>query len=132
MSWRYFRVEEFACRHCGANLICPDFVDKLDALRAQVGFALPVTSGYRCPAHNQAVSTTGPAGPHTTGRAVDLAVDRERALRVLEVVLAQNNEAVLAGRGRVWTGVGVKQKGGARFLHLDDLAGATRPSLWSY
>lgn len=124
MAWRYFTRAEFACRHCGENAIDDSFVTLLDELRHRCGFPLPVTSGYRCPAHNAAMSTTGAHGPHTTGRAVDLAVSRHRAHDLLRHALAMG-----------FTGIGVAQKGSTRFIHLDMLREpehAPRPSVWSY
>lgn len=123
-KWRYFRLDEFACKHCGENLIQRPLVDELDTLRHQAGFPLVISSGYRCPVHNQAVSSTGPNGPHTTGWAVDLRVDRARAHRVLEL-------ALLAG----FHGIGVQQKGAHRFIHLDRVPNtptSPRPTVWSY
>ena|SRR5688572_33105266 len=123
-TWTNFDLDEFKCKHCGENKINPRFIDKLQALRDRVGFPLTVTSGYRCPEHNKAVSSTGTTGPHTTGRAVDLGVSRYQAYRVLE-------EAFKLG----FTGIGVNQKGGSRFIHLDDLKEpdhAPRPTVWSY
>lgn len=124
MSWEFFKLSEFACKHCGENKIRHEFVDKLDLLRQRVDFPLIVTSGYRCPVHNARVSSTGTRGPHTTGWAADLGVDRERAYRVLE-------EALRMG----FSGIGVNQKGGGRFIHLDMLPsapGQPRPTVWSY
>lgn len=120
MAWKFFKLSEFACKHCGQNMMNPGFIDKLDAIRKEVGFPLRVTSGYRCPLHNQKVSSTGPNGPHTTGRAVDLAVDRERALKLLAAALKGG-----------FTGFGIQQKGSERFIHLDDLEDG-RPTIWSY
>ena len=125
MSWKYFKVEEFACKHCGENLMDHKFVDKLDVLRTLYGKSLIVNSGYRCPAHNSAVSSTGGSGPHTTGRAVDFKVDRGDAVRLLE-------EAMGLG---TFTGFGIQQKGQNRFIHLDDLPNTTgqpRPTIWTY
>lgn len=128
MPWKHFDRNEFACRgsNCcgGQNLIEDSFIDLLDELREACGFALPVNSGYRCSVHNQAVSTTGPNGPHTKGRAADLRVDRKRAHRVLELALPMG-----------FTGIGLNQKGDARFIHLDDLPdapGQPRSVIWSY
>jgi len=124
MTWRHFRREEFACRHCGLNLISTDFVTKLDELREQFGRPLIVTSGYRCREHNARVSSTGLNGPHTTGRAADFAVDRGDAHRLLGLALDMG-----------FTGIGVNQKGDGRFIHLDDLTdapGRPRPTVWSY
>jgi zinc D-Ala-D-Ala carboxypeptidase len=120
MTLRYFTPREFECKHCGENRMQDGFLRKLDDLRHKLGFPLRVTSGYRCPTHNQRVSTTGPAGPHTTGRAADLAVDRGQAYLVLKAALD-------AG----FTGIGVQQKGTVRFIHLDDLSDG-RPTVWSY
>jgi len=124
MSWRYFKRAEFACRHCGENLILDSFVERLDELRHICGFPLIVTSGYRCPAHNNKVSSTGLNGPHTTGEAVDLLVDRKLAFTVVK-------HAIPLG----FTGLGFQQKGHIRFLHLDtleDVPGQPRPTVWSY
>jgi uncharacterized protein YcbK (DUF882 family) len=124
MTWKHFTRAEFDCKHCGANLMEDDFIDKLDRLRDLFGHALPVTSGYRCPAHNVAVSTTGPNGPHTTGRAVDFGVDRLRAFMLVSVALGTAE----------FTGIGMKQHGPVRFIHLDDLRlpAHPRPIVWTY
>jgi uncharacterized protein YcbK (DUF882 family) len=124
MKLRYFKREEFKCKHCGAEKMDPAFLVLLDELRHRCGFPLPVTSGYRCPAYNDKVSTTGPNGPHTTGKAADIGVSRHRAYDVLRHALAMG-----------FTGIGVKQKGEERFVHLDTLTepqAAPRPTVWSY
>lgn len=129
MIWdelEFFQKKEFDCRcGCGRNEMDPDFLKKLDDLRRRLGFPLVVTSGYRCPDHNESVSTTGRDGPHTTGRAVDFGIMGYKAKRLL-------TQASLGG----WmTGLGVNQKGphNKRFIHLDDLESErTRPNVWSY
>jgi zinc D-Ala-D-Ala carboxypeptidase len=124
MPWKHFLLSEFACRGgdcCGGqNLIDEDLVAMLDALRDECGFALPVTSGYRCSKHNQRVSSTGPDGPHTTGKACDIGVDRGRAVQVLQIALRMG-----------FTGIGINQKGNGRFIHLDIVERQGR-SVWSY
>lgn len=124
----FFKMSDFQCQgeHCcgHSNLIEADFVQRLDILRAQLGFPLIVSSGYRCPIHNQEVSHTGATGPHTTGRAADLAISRGQAYALIGAAL-----------GSHFTGIGVSQKGDARFIHLDDLQnapGQPRPTVWSY
>ncbi len=100
------------------------FLARLQGLRHAFGQPLRVASGYRCPARNQAVSTSGPVGPHTTGRAVDIAVAGPDALRLLDLALRHG-----------FTGFGLKQKGSGRFIHLDDLESAVsrlRPTIWTY
>jgi uncharacterized protein YcbK (DUF882 family) len=120
--WPHFSRAELACKHCGLVQVEPVFLDRLEELRRTIGVPLVVTSGTRCPEYNARVSTTGLAGPHTSGRAVDLAVQGETAWRVLAAALELG-----------FTGIGVKQHGpaAARFLHLDDL-GRGRPRVWSY
>jgi zinc D-Ala-D-Ala carboxypeptidase len=121
---RYFKPSEFACKHCGENKMDPAFLVLADELRHRCGFPLPITSGYRCPTHNQNVSSTGPNGPHTTGKAMDVGVSRHRAHDVLRIALQMG-----------FTGIGVQQKGASRFIHLDYLKEpehAPRPSVWSY
>jgi uncharacterized protein YcbK (DUF882 family) len=101
-----------------------DFLVKLDELRHRYGAPLEVTSGYRCPSYNAKVSTTGVTGPHTTGRAADILIDRGDAWRLL------CHATELA-----FMGIGVQQKGHTRYLHLDtcpDAPGQPRPTIWSY
>lgn len=121
---RHFNLREFDCSHCRDNKMDAAFLEQLDELRHLYGLPLIVTSGYRCPDHNAAVSSTGRTGPHTTGRAADLAVDRGNALQLLKLALALG-----------FTGIGVKQHGSSRFIHVDNLPnapGQLRPTLWSY
>lgn len=120
----HFSDGELMCK-CGCELLPEqDFMDKIEALRVAYGRSMTVTSAARCPAYNAKVSGTGRTGPHTTGRAIDIAIDRKAAWELL-------NLAVQFG----FTGIGVQQKGGGRFLHFDDLPnapGQPRPTIWSY
>ena len=121
MNWgkiQYFKESEFRCRHCGDCNMDEDFVKKLDEARRTLGFPLRVSSGYRCPAHNAAVSSTGTSGPHTTGKAADILVTGDQARSFLTVAV------------ELFPGIGVQQKGehSSRFIHVDDLS----RRLWSY
>jgi uncharacterized protein YcbK (DUF882 family) len=103
----------------------PHFLERLDTLRLAYGRPLLLTSAYRCPDHNARVAATGRAGPHTTGRAVDVRVGGVHAVMLLHLAL-----------GLGFSGIGVYQQGemGSRFLHLDDLTatvGQPRPWVWS-
>lgn len=124
--WEFFTADELRCR-CGCGLgendMDPVFMGRLIHMRRELSFPFVVTSAIRCPEHNQNVSSTGPNGPHTTGRAVDIALRGERAYRIAS--LAQSYG---------FTGLGVKQQGAHRFIHLDDLtpSQAPRPTIWSY
>lgn len=120
----HFTNAELACG-CGCGLLPKqDFMERIEKLRIQFGKPMRVTSAARCPEYNAKVSHTGLTGPHTTGRAIDLGLDRGDAYAVLRL-------ALIAG----FTGIGVAQKGAGRFLHLDDLLqeeGQPRPTIWSY
>lgn len=101
----------------------PVFMQKLEKLRQEMGFAFPITSAYRCPKHPIEARKKA-AGAHASGRAVDIAVRGKQAHRLLQGALE-------AG----FTGIGVSQKSGVRFIHLDDLPnseGRPRPHVWSY
>lgn len=125
MKYKHFSEAELTCQcGCGQQLMNPSFMFLVEELRERVGFALPVSSAYRCPEHNNNVSKSGYDGPHTTGRAIDLRVSHEKSYQVLRIAMSMG-----------FTGIGVNQKGDGRFIHLDDLSGAPnrpRPHVWSY
>lgn len=124
---KHFTIEELSC-HCGCGGIPkPEFVEWLERLREEVGFALQLSSCYRCPAHNRKVSLTGANGPHTTGLAADILVSNAKYIALF-----------LAGARLGATGFGSSQKGKIvdRFLHLDIIPLGekinSRPAAWSY
>lgn len=117
--WHYFPEDKMV--KMDAN-----FMQKLHELRHFCDFPFKVTSGYRSPQYNAQVSKTGKSGPHTTGRAVDIAVSGAQVFKVL-------NLAAVYG----FTGIGLSQKGNyaTRFIHLDDLPAGPRqprPHVWTY
>lgn len=125
-DWQFFNYEtdsKLACSCCGEQGMSDQFMQRIDALRADYGKPLTVTSGYRCPAYNQRVSSTGEDGPHTTGLAIDLHVSGEDAHTLLDLAFTYQ-----------FSGIGIAQKGnhGARFIHLDDISTGNRPWVWSY
>lgn len=97
------------------------FMIKLVAMRRELGTPFILTSAYRCPLHNSRLSSTGDNGPHTTGRAVDILC---RGHDAFKIVASANRNGM--------TGIGVRQKGKDRFIHVDDLTGPLRPWIWSY
>lgn len=125
--WPNFSPEELRCRGTDQLLLVPESLDRLQAIRTGLGFPFAITSAGRSPEHNAIVSEkTGRDGPHTTGRAWDIAVLGENAYRL-----------VCAAYGHGFTGIGVKQNGphDKRFIHLDDIGSGgrhPRPWCWSY
>lgn len=125
-----FSKREFMCKcGCGQSDIDVEFVNTLQEVRDEAtklsgkDFKMPIMSGYRCPKHNNNVSSTGGTGPHTTGCAVDVPCSGNDSHTLLRAALSKGI-----------TGVGVKQKGPhkGRFLHLDTLTKGPRPWVWSY
>lgn len=127
MIFVHFTRDEFDCHcGCGANLMADDFIQKLDDLRTWIDQPIIITSGYRCPKHNDNVASTGLTGPHTTGRAADVLVMGHRAHALVQGASASG----------LFTGIGVNQRGthSKRFIHLDDLQSPEhpRPNIWTY
>ena len=126
MSWEspYFSMDEMRCQcGCGQDGMDATFMEQLTSLRADWGKPMTVTSAYRCPNHPIEAKKAKP-GTHSTGRAVDIAVQGADAYALL-----------CAALGHGFTGIGVQQKGGSRFLHLDNIKegeGWSRPTVWSY
>jgi uncharacterized protein YcbK (DUF882 family) len=119
-----FSREEFTCRcGCQKNEMDPQFLELIQILRENVSTPLIINSGFRCNAHNNAVSKTGFYGPHTTGRACDIKTCYHNAYYL-----------IMAATRLPFTGIGIKQSGSVpnRFIHLDILDGPNRPRIWSY
>ena len=72
-EWKNFALDEFKCKCCSKVKIDPAIIDLVQSARDELG-PLSITSAYRCPSHNASVSSTGEAGPHTTGHALDIGV----------------------------------------------------------
>ncbi len=129
----HFTYEELQCQcGCGQMLFTQAAVEHLETLRVDFRRPIYVNSGYRCPDHNEAVSSSGRRGPHTqvghSNITVDIGVADTDAYDLL--TLATQRE-------RGWTGIGVRQRGThpGRFIHLDRLSLVgphPRPRVWSY
>ena len=126
MDWSrisHFTPGECACSCCGRADMDVTFIDLLDRLRDRLGFALPVTSGFRCHDWNAKV---GGGIAHTTGKAADIHVTGERALALV-------GAAIQMGVNRI----GLRQHGpmGRRFVHLDictEIDACPSPAIWTY
>jgi len=120
----YFSEDELRCQcGCGTLEFDPYFLKKINTIRDQCRFPLPVSSGYRCSNHPiEARKESGP-GAHSRGLAVDLSVSGYQAFTLISI--AQNN-----GIRRI----GINQKGPrpSRFVHIDYDPSAPSPTIWSY
>ena len=96
------------------------FMGKLQELRDAYGNPLIITSGFRDPKHPIEEAKSRP-GVHTRGLAVDIACDGQEAYKLIRL-------AINLG----FKGIGIKQKGSGRFIHLDTYEEDPRPNIWSY
>ena len=123
-SSEHFSSEELMCKcGCGVSRMDGVFMERLEAVRRQFGKPMKITSAYRCPLHpiEKSKSHNGnkPTGMHPNSRAVDVAVERGDALKLIQIALEQGMR-----------GIGVQQKSTGRFIHMDDRDG--EPTIWSY
>lgn len=126
MSWtaKYFSYDEMKCK-CGCEQAPMDqgFMNLLDDLRDAWGKPMTISSGYRCPNH-PIEAKKAKAGAHASGKAADIAIEREEAHTMLRLVSLME-----------FSGIGVQQKGSGRFIHVDTMTsddGFPRPTIWSY
>ena len=120
LSVKNFSENEMACNcGCGQNECKDEMVSLLQKLRDDVGFPIRLSSAFRCESWNQKVGGH-PSSSHMEGLAIDILCRGEKALQIVE-------SAIKLG----FTGVGISQKHGQRFVHLDvKPTGSKR--LWSY
>jgi len=119
LTCKNFTEKELACNHCGENKCQDKMVSLLQKLRDDVNFPIKISSGYRCPAWNKSVGGH-PNSSHMEGLAIDILCSGQKALTIVE-----------AGIRLGFTGVGISQKKGQRFVHLD-VKPTTSKRLWSY
>ena len=112
---KYFKLSEFDCQQTGENLMVPEFLLMLDALRHECGFSFTITSGYRSPNHSIEAAKAKP-GTHAQGIAADIGTTDAHQ----RFVIVSN--AVKLG----FQGIGVARS----FIHVDSRK--TAPKVWSY
>lgn len=118
--FKYFTWSEFDSPDApgsGERFMSRELVQKLDAIRAEVGFPMRITSGYRTAAHNAKVGGV-PNSAHTKGLAVDIRATSDAQKRAIA------SAAIRQGISRIgW---------GSNFIHLD--IDRTKPQnvAWGY
>lgn len=120
-NWPNFTESELSCSCCGEanpNLEFVELMDIVQDMRDELGFALPISSAYRCESHPIEAKKSKP-GMHNIA-AVDIKVSGDKAHKVLDLALKKG-----------FTGIGVNQKGSMnqRFIHLDL---RDHKTVWSY
>jgi hypothetical protein len=118
-KWVNFSYDECKCSCCGLVDVSSDLLDLLQEARNILG-PLQLTSFYRCPSHNDNVSSTGPTGPHTTGKSVDIHVSN-----------SQHRKLLIDYFTNKVSGLGIAKS----FIHIDIISPeelSNRPNCWLY
>ena len=115
-DFKYFQRSDFDCQETSENRMEDDFIAKLDHLRAVLGWAMIVTSGYRSLAHSAEINKPNGGGYHTKGIAADIKVSGGK----------QRHDIIKHAMALGFTGVGVAKT----FIHLDTREDT--PVVWSY
>ena len=113
-----FKVNEFACKHCGENEIDQRVLDMAQVIRDELGVPVRVNSGYRCEEHNRNVGGVKNS-KHTKGQAADLSCSLG-STKMFEAVKKLHAEGKLPQLDYC-----IKYK---TFIHID--CGGKRKSLW--
>ena len=116
MRLGYFSIEEFDCQETGNNEMCPEFLSRLDELRAACGFPFTITSGYRDPEGHPIEAKKAVPGTHARGIAADIKIHSgAEGYKIVQ-------EAMRLG----FTGVGIAKT----FIHVDTRT--SMPVIWCY
>jgi len=123
IDWKsnpFFDEKEFQCK-CGCGRVDMDliFIDRLTRARKLAQIPFYITSGFRCPEHNQKVTTSNNS-PHLYGVAADIRAGNSRDRFIII------DSALKAGFKRI--GIG------ALFVHLDihQDEHKTQNVIWTY
>lgn len=118
-DYKYFKLSEFACKHCGENHISEELVHKLDTARELAGIPFRINSGYRCEEHNKAVGGSKNS-LHVKGLAADIDfTTHEQLYKILYGLTAAKVNRILIYDGP-----------GKTFVHADIHPGYTGGVAW--
>lgn len=139
-EWKNFPRHELQCPCCGRQEMDADYMDRLQRARTLVGFAVPLTSAFRCSDYDRLKggSSCPGNGPHARGRATDANLWGVKLLIWFLACMVVGLIRLPNWRGREgWGGIGLLQKGPSkgRFIHIDNLRPeeySPRPRLWTY
>lgn len=110
--WPNFSPQELACKGTGKLLINEDALDRLQALRSDLGVPFLVTSAYRSPEHNRKVGGAKNS-MHMQGIAFDIRMDN-----------LDPAEFIAAAQRYGFRGIGTYPASG--FIHIDTRAAPAR------
>lgn len=123
---KYFKLDEFKCKHCGQipNGNPPDeLIDVLCEIREHFNKPLIIRSGYRCATHNKAVGGATNSF-HTKGNAVDFTIKDTKTMEVYNYVIKAYGERLYGIAKKI-----NPNNDYAGFVHLDTRGYKAR---WDY
>lgn len=94
MNSKYFKIDEFKCKHCNKipeNMPPEELIKTLENIREHFNAPVIINSGYRCPEHNAKVGGAK-ASRHIVGDAVDIRVKGVKTIEVYNYVIKTFNE----------------------------------------
>jgi uncharacterized protein YcbK (DUF882 family) len=110
-----FKREEFACRcGCGFDTVDAMLLEYLEAIRLHFGKPVTITSGCRCPFHNNLVGGSD-RSQHTLGRAADIIVKDVDPAKVQSY--AESIGCAGVGSAKNFTHIDSRSKHGARWRY---------------
>lgn len=110
-----FKSTEFDCKGkgcCTTTPIDPKLVSVLQNVRDHFGVSVNLNCGYRCPAHNAAVSGASTKSQHLLGKAADIVVKGVHPYRVARYI-----KTIPGFAGRI--GCYAWNDTGSGFVHVD-------------
>jgi|SRR3990167_8175779 len=110
----HFSSKEFECPCCQQIKYSNDFIFTLEQFRQDIDKPILISSGYRCPKHNQDVGGS-PRSQHMEGRAADITVPGRNSYRLAyEAAVVRFLDIPI-----VFDGIGCYPESSNQFIHVD-------------
>lgn len=107
MNTKHFKVKEFACRCCGEVKPCSELIAVCELVRLRFGQPVTISSGYRCPSHNEKVGGA-PKSKHMEGIAADIKVRNTKPETVYEFLHETFPTSYGVGLYKSWVHIDVR------------------------
>jgi len=107
---RHFNLREFQCPCCHTVKLHPDLVELLEKIRKKIKKPIIISSGYRCPSHNEAVGGAKHSY-HLKGMAADIIALGLSPIELGKVAIETGAPTVLVYQNRGFVHVDIREKG---------------------
>lgn len=121
----HFHAGEFMCKcgkYCTETKLDSELTDRLERLRAALGKAIHVNSGFRCPTHNKNVGGA-PGSNHMKGMAADIHADGINPLELARCAEAMGFLGVILYPAKRFVHVDTRT---TRYFATDDSKGTVK------